>query len=114
MHPAVIAPAGVNPYALIGYRDQQRFSAFDQAEAAGRDAAFIYAALVDERRPDPDRGAARLRPHRHPRSHRRGDRRRPVRITHRSASAASSAPTPTPAATGSRSCSPAGILPKTA
>jgi len=48
VHPAVIAPAGVSPYALIGYRDQLRFSAFDPAEAAGRDAAFVYAALVDE------------------------------------------------------------------
>ena len=47
VHPAVIAPAGVNPYALMGYRDQQRFSEFDQAEAAGHDAAWIYAELVD-------------------------------------------------------------------
>ena len=44
----MLAPAGVNPYALIGYRDQLRFSAFDPAEAAGRDAAWLYAALVDE------------------------------------------------------------------
>jgi hypothetical protein len=47
VHPAVVAPAGVNPYALMSYRDQQRFSQFDQAEAAGHDAAWIYAELVD-------------------------------------------------------------------
>ena len=47
VHPAVIAPTGVNPYALMSYRDQQRFSQFDQAEAAGHDAAWIYAELVD-------------------------------------------------------------------
>jgi hypothetical protein len=47
VHPAVVAPAGVNPYALMGYRDQRRFSEFDQAEAAGHDAAWVYAELVD-------------------------------------------------------------------
>jgi hypothetical protein len=47
VHPAVIAPAGINPYALMRYRDQQRFSEFDQAEAAGHDAAWMDAVLVD-------------------------------------------------------------------
>jgi len=48
VHPAAVTPDGVNPYALLSFRAQQRFSGFDQAEAAGRDAAFTYAVLVDE------------------------------------------------------------------
>ena len=47
VHPAVIAPAGVNPYAWLRYRDQQRFSAFDPAEAAGLDAAWLTVGLAD-------------------------------------------------------------------
>ena len=47
IHPAVLAPARINPYALIRYRDQQRFSLFDPAEADGRDSAPLPATLVD-------------------------------------------------------------------
>jgi hypothetical protein len=47
VHPALTAPTGTSPYAWMRFRDQQRFSQFDPAEAAGRDSAQIDAALTD-------------------------------------------------------------------
>ena len=47
MHPAVTAPAGTSPYTGLRNRDRQRFSLFDQAEAAGQPGARLHAALVD-------------------------------------------------------------------
>ena len=48
MHPALIAPAGANPYALLPFRDQQRFGVFDAAEAAGGDWALLPARLAGQ------------------------------------------------------------------
>jgi hypothetical protein len=47
LHPALISPQDVHPYEQVRYRQQQRWPAFDAAEASGRDAARLYAALVD-------------------------------------------------------------------
>ena len=47
LHPALIAPAGVDPYACTDRRQRRRFGAFDVAEAAGRAAARLPAVLVD-------------------------------------------------------------------
>ena len=47
LHPALISPQDVHPYEHVRYRQEQRWPAFDVAEASGRDAAWLYAALVD-------------------------------------------------------------------
>jgi hypothetical protein len=46
-HPALISPAGTDPYAGMGRRQRRRFRAFDAAEAAGRPAARLPATLID-------------------------------------------------------------------
>ena len=47
LHPALVSPAGVDPYACMDRRQRRRFGAFDAAEAAGLDAARLPATLVD-------------------------------------------------------------------
>jgi hypothetical protein len=47
LHPALVSPAGVDPYACMDRRQRRRFSEFDAAEAAGLDAARLRATLVD-------------------------------------------------------------------
>jgi hypothetical protein len=47
VHPALLSPWTVDPYACIPYRQRVRFTAFDAAEAAGLDAAGLPAILVD-------------------------------------------------------------------
>ena len=47
LHPALISPQDVHPYEQVRYRQAQRWPAFDAAEASGRDAARLFAALVD-------------------------------------------------------------------
>jgi len=47
LHPALISPAGVDPYAYMDRRQRRRFGAFDAAEAAGHAAARLPAVLVD-------------------------------------------------------------------
>ena len=47
LHPALISPAGVDPYACMDRRQRRRFGAFDAAEAAGHAAARLPAVLVD-------------------------------------------------------------------
>jgi hypothetical protein len=47
VHPALISPWSVDPYAGIPYRQRVRFRVFDAAEAAGLDAAGLPAILID-------------------------------------------------------------------
>jgi len=47
LHPALVSPAGVDPYACMDRRQRRRFGEFDAAEAAGLDAARLPATLVD-------------------------------------------------------------------
>jgi len=47
LHPALVSPAGVDPYACMDRRARRRFGAFDLAEAAGLEAARIRPTLVD-------------------------------------------------------------------
>ena len=47
VHPALISPWSVDPYAWIPYRQRVRFRAFDATEAAGLPAAGLLAVLVD-------------------------------------------------------------------
>lgn len=48
LHPALVSPRDVDPYAWLPYRAQRRFSEFDTAEAAGHTAAWLPAMLVDD------------------------------------------------------------------
>ena len=47
LHPALVCPAGVDPYACMDRRQRRRFGEFDAAEAAGLGAARLPASLVD-------------------------------------------------------------------
>ncbi len=47
LHPALISPAGVDPFARMNRRQRLRFSEFDVAEAAGLPAARLHADLID-------------------------------------------------------------------
>jgi len=47
VHPALLCPAGADPYGCMTRRQRRRFSLFDLAEAAGQDAAGMPASLVD-------------------------------------------------------------------
>ena len=48
VHPALLSPERVDPYAGMNRRQRRRFQAFDAAEGAGRGSARLPARLVDE------------------------------------------------------------------
>lgn len=47
VHPALISPGQVDPYASLRIRQRRRFGEFDAAEAGGRITAWLRAGLVD-------------------------------------------------------------------
>ena len=47
MHPALISPHGLDPYACLPVRQRRRFGEFDAAEAVGWRTAWLPATLVD-------------------------------------------------------------------
>lgn len=47
VHPALVSPAGADPYLHMDRRQRRRFGEFDVAEASGLEAAWLPATLVD-------------------------------------------------------------------
>lgn len=47
VHPALVAPAGVDPYGCMDRRQRRRYMIFDAAEAAGASTAWLPSQLID-------------------------------------------------------------------
>jgi hypothetical protein len=48
LHPALVSPRDVNPYAWLPYREQHRSSEFDTAEASGQTAVWLQAMFLND------------------------------------------------------------------